>query len=658
MNWEDIKLPLSIDQQQEMLKLFEQTDFALCQRILQTFPNLLFVLDTDLHYIMGSGSSIVSFFKKTDEDGLVGLHLAEIIDSVFNDEWIDRVIVNCGIVLETKEGFQYIDYYILADGEQNHLSIDLAPVKNEDDRILGVVLLISDVTNLVRMKEEAESASRAKSSFFASMSHEIRTPMNAIVGMGNLLNVTSLTNTQKGYVNNLLRASDTLIELINDILDFSKIDAQRFDIINQDYDTGEMISDIINMTRLRAIDKKLDFFVELDPGLAASYNGDNRRIQQIVVNLINNAVKYTSSGFVTLGVTSKAYAGEQIMLCFSVTDSGIGIKKEDLPILFNAFTQLDLKKNRGIEGTGLGLAISKGLALAMYGDIRVTSEYGRGSTFSLEIPQKVVDPTPIAAVSDPEKYVVLLYCPNQYKNNMEYMLAQLKLSYLVIHTEEKLREAMEENAVTHLIFSAPVSIESISRYMEENTDIRFISIQLLHPISSSGEQDHIVVLESPVTLIQLSNIINGASGEATAISRQRTQILGKFTVKDTSILVVDDNEINLMVAEEILKQYQADVTTADCGPRGIELAETANFDLIFMDHLMPGMDGIEAATRIKDRCELNKNTPVIALTANAGVGMREHYLANGMEDCLNKPLEINKLNELLLKWLPPGKIVI
>ena len=696
MNWKNMKLPLSIEQQQELIESLKQSEltnkrnernirklehdmeslnsmyenairlrdanaeekeqqYMYNRMLLQAFPGLLFVIDTDLRYMIGTGSTIIEMFQFADEDELVGMHLTKIIDSKFTPEWIDRIIVNCNIVLATNEGFTYIDYFVAEDGEQNHLNIDLAPVLDADNNQKGIVLVISDITNLVRTKEEAEAASRAKSSFLANMSHEIRTPMNAIIGMGNLLNVTDLTNIQKGYVNNLLRASDSLLGIINDILDFSKIDAQRFDIVNQNYHIVDLINDIINVTNLRAVDKKLDYHVDINPNLASVYTGDNLRIQQIVVNIMNNAIKYTSEGFVKLSVTYKDI-GNCTNLCFSVTDSGIGIKQKDKSILFNAFTQLDLKKNRGIEGTGLGLAISKGLALAMNGDITVESEYGEGSTFYLQLPQSAVDFKPIAFVDNPTQYHVLLFDPVKELEDISPMLDKLEVSYTTVSTLEDLSTHFQNNTATHVIFNHSSSFHIVSDYFDSNKELTFVSVQSLNNLAANVEHEQVQILSSPATIVNLASIINGEEQGNTTVADKQAKMLGKFSVTDVHALIVDDDDINLIVAEEILNQYKIIVTLAECGEKAVELAQKEQYDIIFMDHMMPGMDGIETTKQIRESNGLNANSPIIALTANAVSGMREFYLNNKLDDCLNKPMEINKLNDILMKWLPPEKI--
>ena len=418
--------------------------------------------------------------------------------------------------------------------------------------VIGIAYLINaeerakESDELRMAKLVAENASRQKSTFLANMSHEIRTPINAIMGMNEMVLRECENDNIRTYSENIQSASRLLLSLVNDVLDFSKIESGKMEIVCDNYYLDVMIHDVVNLIRGKAEQKNLEFYVEVQKEIPNQLFGDELRNRQIIGNLLNNAVKYTQEGSVSLKITydtSEPEDGEQnrIELLIQVSDTGIGIRQEDMGKLFGNFERLDLEKNRNIEGTGLGLAITKKLAEAMGGSVEVTSEYGRGSTFSVRLPQKVVDSTPI------------------------------------------------------------------------------------------GEFEMEAVAETDT---------QGAYSE-------------KFHAPEARILVVDDNNMNLMVVKGLLKKTKVQIVTCSNGRECLERMQKEHFHIILLDHMMPGMDGMEVIKRTQtlenNRCT---STPIIALTANALKGMKEMYLEAGFTDYLSKPVDGEKLEQMVRKYLP------
>lgn len=396
---------------------------------------------------------------------------------------------------------------------------------------------IKGLMKLQREKEEAVKESWDKSIFLANVSHEIRTPMNAIMSMSELLSQSeTLNDTEWDYVNTIYSASRNLLEIINDILDYSKFSAGRYDLVNASYEPVKMIAEIEKMLSVKAREKGLTMTVSTDSRIPKRMIGDEGRVRQIVLNLLNNAVKYTDKGFVDLKVGFRPLDDEHAELIFIVADSGIGIREEDLKKLFDEFAQVDVRKNRTKEGTGLGLAIARQLAEQMGGRITVSSEYGKGSTFAAFVTQEI-DLSP------------------------------------VVRMEEKKKEAKD---------------------------------------------------------------------------------IGKFTAPAFRVLAVDDNRVNLKVITELLKQYGITPDIASGGRQSIEMVRNnPGYDLIFMDYMMPEIDGREATMEIRKMpgCSAQE-LPIVALTADVLSGTKESLLSCGMNDYLAKPVKLNELKQIMYKYVP------
>lgn len=394
------------------------------------------------------------------------------------------------------------------------------------------------VSDAVKSRYDAMTASRAKTDFLANMSHEIRTPINAILGMNEMILREEKKPTIRDYALNIQASGNLLLSLINDVLDISKIESGQIEITPTVYDAASLINDCYNMSAVRAQKKNLELRVNCDENLPHMLKGDEVRVRQIIVNLLTNGIKYTETGSVTLSVSGERKDGVFLMRV-SVADTGIGISEENIKELFHQFKRVDLNHNRNIEGTGLGLTIVKHFVDLMDGNIFVQSKLGEGSVFTIEIPQKIVDDTPVG---------------------------KLHLSYSLT----------EDYSYTH-----------------------------------------------------------------------------SFEAPEAHILAVDDLHMNLIVIKNMLKETKVKIDLALSGAAAIELCEQNKYDLILMDHMMPEMDGVQTFGKLRsDRNSLNRDTPVIMLTANALAGVRERYMDVGFTDYLSKPVRGKKLEETILKYLP------
>ena len=534
--------------------------------------------------------------------------------------------------------------------------------------VLGIVLSLALCFLLLRLstaKLRADEESKSKSSFLASMSHEIRTPMNAITGMAELLLRGELSDEARSHVQDIKQAGNNLISIINDILDFSKIEAGKLEIDPAKYMLSSLIYDTVNIIRLRLVEKPIRFFTNIDGIIPNNLIGDEIRIRQILLNLLSNAVKYSEKGYIGLSITEEKREEGKIWLKIVVEDTGRGIKPEDQSKLFAEFVQVDARKNRGIEGTGLGLAIAKRLCIAMGGDISVESEYGSGSKFTAFILQGIDSEAAFAAVEESEQKKVLVYEGRTvYAKSLSWSLDNLRVPHTLVSEQEDFIKALHSEK-WFFVFSAYSYHDKIAPLLEDiSTKLRVKTpLALMVEWGTEAYIPNVRFLHLPVQSLSIANILNGkfdSKGSAENLSAASTAL---FSLKQTRLLIVDDIITNLKVAEGLLAPYNATVDTCSSGMKAIELVKEKNYDIVFMDHMMPGMDGIETTAAIRawenenkvPLPERPKSVPIIALTANAVLGMREMFIEEGFNDFLAKPIEISKLEEILDRWIPKEK---
>jgi signal transduction histidine kinase/CheY-like chemotaxis protein len=426
---------------------------------------------------------------------------------------------------------------MLYELDGRHYEIRVSEIKQESDKsdIQGYIAWIFDMTfidkytnEMIQLKESSEKANQAKTDFLARMSHEIRTPMNAIVGYSELALRTKDESLVRGYIKNIKESSRTLLHLINEILDISKIETGKMEVVKVNYSFVKLVEEIKSMMEAQAGKAAIAFFVQVDDEIPTYLYGDKVKVQEIMTNLINNALKYTREGSVTLKIRLDDVEERRILLRIDVKDTGIGIKEEDYDKVFAKFERLDQKQNYSVEGTGLGLSIVKSFADMMDGNVTFKSEYGKGTTFTVKIWQEIGDDD--------------------------------------TQTDEN-----------------------------KNTDIE---------------------------------------------------------INKGNILVVDDNELNCDVATGILELLGMQTKSVSSGTQCLELLEKGEkFDVIFMDHMMPEMDGVETMKHIRERGGEDAKVPVVLLTANAVAGVREEMLDTGFDDYLSKPIDVDELKRILVKFL-------
>jgi signal transduction histidine kinase/CheY-like chemotaxis protein/HPt (histidine-containing phosphotransfer) domain-containing protein len=495
---------------------------------------------------------------------------------------------------------------------------------------------------------QLQAASKAKNDFLAKMSHEIRTPMNAITGMAELALREDMTSTAKEHVFTIKQASANLLSIINDILDFSKIESGKLEIVKSSYQFSSLVNDVVNIVRMRVVDSNVQFVVNIDSKLPNALFGDEVRIRQVLLNILSNAVKYTKDGFISFAINGEIIDNDTVCMTIEVTDSGKGIKEEDVKKLFSEFVQVDLTANKGIEGTGLGLAITKNLVEAMSGDINVHSEYGKGTMFTITIPQKIYSPEPIAAIKNPEEKTVLVYERREiYADSIVCTVDNLDVTCERAESDDDMREKLKAKDYS-FIFVEFSLLGNVKKIVSEcNSKAQIV---LLAEFGDVIYDKSLSVISMPVHSISVANILNGISDNFTFSASKN--MIADFSAPRARVLIVDDINTNLKVAEGLLSPYNMKVDLALSGAEAIKAARGVNYDLVFMDHMMPEMDGIEATRLMR---MYGCSVPIIALTANAVSGTKEMFLSNGFNDFLSKPIDVIKLDSMLKRWIPKEK---
>jgi len=508
-------------------------------------------------------------------------------------------------------------------------------------------------TNLLNSAlNEAKEASKAKSDFLAKMSHEIRTPMNAIIGMTELVLREGISDAAREYALSAKQAGINLLTIVNDILDISKIESGKMEIIPSEYSLSSLINDVISIIKTKLVDSKLRFVAYADCNLPDLLIGDETRIRQIMINTLENAVKYTDDGYISFIVRGEKKAEDALDLIMEVKDNGRGIKEEDLKKLFNSYFRVDTDK--GIEGVGLGLVISKDLANAMGGDIMVESEFGVGSTFTVTLPQKIHDAKKLAVVKNAGKITTIVFDHRETcADSIAYAITNLGAKCVQSTSLETFIKMLKEKTFTYLFiphFLFEQDKDKILEYSKNSQIVILTEFGELIPAYSFR------VLSMPVNSMTVAGVFNSA--KETLLYSAGDEESARFTAPDAKVLVVDDISTNLKVVQGLLSPYMMEVDTCLSGKEALEAVKIKKYDMIFMDHRMPEMDGVETAERIKAMDggnSHNKNVPIIALTANAVAGMSEMFIERGFAEFMSKPIDIGLLNAVLEKWIPKSK---
>ena len=549
-------------------------------------------------------------------------------------------------------------------------------IENPDVKMLEEVSLA---------KESAERANNAKTDFLSNMSHEIRTPLNAIVGFSESLKEDNLSQESKDKVNYIITASNNLLEIVNGILDISKIEANKLEIINTEYDVHSLLDELVSLTKARIGDKELDFRVNIDQSIPSVLYGDNTRLKQIILNLLTNAVKYTKEGFVDFTV-STVIKDNVCRLIISVEDSGIGIKEENLSKLFSKFERLDVEKQITIEGTGLGLAITEKLVELMNGKIVVQSVFGKGSKFTVSIDQRIV------AIEKPEqekpaKAEAKVVNANGAKillvddNELNIKVASVLLKKYNFNIDSctsglaciaKINNGEQYDIIFMDDMMPRMSGRETLQKLKSNPDFKIPIIALTANAITGMKEEYLKCgfddyLSKPIEKLELERVIkkyvnklNSSSINTNLYNSPKSILKDSLTIElpvlsnekeqqdnliSKKILLVDDNELNIKVAQTTLKKYNFDITSVTSGSSCIEKVIDNKYDLILLDDMMPELDGCTTLDNLKTL--ENFNTPVVMMTASSYDEVEEKIKKHGFDGYLSKPINKEELDKVL-----------
>lgn len=659
--------------QQRFRKLFEQS----------TDGQALY----DAHGIRECNQAAVRLLSYPDSASLEGMALSAISVAEQSSGEAEKMLM----AMQRKaveKGHERAEWqFVRADGSVLDAELTITPITLDNESIFlaswrditerkeAEDKLLASSQELQMAIANAEAASQAKSEFLANMSHEIRTPMNGVIGMVQLLRDTALSSEQKKYTEIIEDSSQLLLQLLNDILDFSKIEAGKMSLEQIPFDLARLAEEIVLIESMRVRDKPdLDVKLELDPNAQTQLIGDPGRIRQILYNLINNAIKFTDEGHVTLAIDAVETLDNATSFTMAVKDTGIGIAPEHLDKIFNKFDQADTSTTRKFGGTGLGLAICKNLAEMMHGTITVESTQGEGTVFTVTLTiRHNADHTtlPNANLRMLDGTSLLLLCASPtYEEKILGHMSSFGMRTLYARTLNrgfKLLKKGESDLVIYVLDEADFTIENLAQLHRDIDDMPPVLTYSVAPIRGQAQAAQeagcrgYFSVETPLSMLTEALALAHEHGELPLLTRHSmnemhalepaNQQRNTTPANNLHILLAEDNVVNQKVAQSLLTKLGCTVSCATNGHEAVEMVQSGSIDMILMDCQMPELDGYEATQQIRQLEEGSaKRIPIIALTAHAMKGDKEKCLEAGMDDYLSKPIYEDQLAEMISRW--------
>lgn len=553
------------------------------------------------------------------------------------------------IVIENFNGILRIVLHIISSYAVSAITLFMISAQKETNE------------QLVENIHELEIAERSKDDFMVNVSHEIRTPINAVCGMSEAILQEELPASVRRDVIDIQTAGRNLLSAVSNILDFSELESGKMELVEESYNITSTITDIINMALTMENGKRLELVVDCDADLPSNLLGDEQKLRRIVMNLMGNAIKFTKEGGVVLRISSRKEE-YGINLLVSIKDSGIGMELADMEKIFASFSQVNSKRNREEGGVGLGLAIARALVMNMGGFITVNSTPGTGSEFQFTIPQKVLDETPIVSIKDKggirsacyinmDKYNYSVI-RDGYESCIRHIAEQLGISLIACRNLMELKRRIERENFTHIFIGWEEYCEDRGFFEELAKEITVVLLLEYGNETKSGS--NMLRIYKPFTVLSIASVFNGQKvvqgAEAKSPHNKR------FIAPAAKVLIVDDNAMNLKVMARLLMPYQIKAYMASSGREALDKLDDMQFDCVFLDHMMPEMDGVETLHKIRQKPGAYfQALYVIAFTANAIGGAREMFISEGFNDFIAKPIELSVLDRMLRRYIPVQK---
>ncbi|MCL2620362.1 MAG: response regulator [Defluviitaleaceae bacterium] len=542
---------------------------------------------------------------------------------------------------------------VTKDGTVKHIWLRVRVLDTDEDGMPKTVEGFAvDLTKYIRL-ETARLANQAKLDFLSRISLEVRTPMNIIMGMADITLREKGDNRFKETAQTIKTEGTRLVSVLDNILDFTKLESGEIEIKQDVYSFSALLKEIVSITKDRVSAAGLEFNISASSKIPEMLVGDKSRVRQILMSILDNSIKFTDVGFINLEIDAQVDY-QTVNLEISVADTGHGIKEEDLPTVLQEFSQFD---DKVFDGIGLGLANSNKLARLMGGEISISSVHGWGSIFNVSLPQQIFDHQAIASVGNPQnKAVVIFESRDDYKDTLVNILEDLNVSYKVVNEVEGFCTALSSGKFAFAFIASPIydEVKMTCPITLSQKSTQIVIIKSVH--ESASNDDGVLIFTTPLYCLPVADILNGtyfASGNNTQLSAFAGCV--HFTAPEARVLIVDDISSNLMVAEGLLAPYNVLITTAESGHAAIEAIKNTSFDLILMDYMMPVMNGAETTLAIRDLEDVATNcndVPIIALTANISDNAQATFRTSGFNDLIPKPIDVNKLNEIMEKWIP------
>lgn len=558
----------------------------------------------------------------------------------------------------------FVAHTITADTANDVLRVILHIISSYAVSAVTLFMISAQRETQERMIEnirELEIAERSKDDFIANVSHEIRTPINAVFGMSEAILQEDLPVNVRKDVIDIQTAGRNLLSAVSNILDFSELESGRVELAEESYNITSTITDIINMTLTMYNGKRLELVVDCDADLPSNLLGDEQKIRRVIMNLMSNAVKFTREGGIVLRISSrKEEYGINLMV--SIRDSGIGMELADMENIFASFSQVNSRRNREEGGVGLGLPIARSLIMSMGGFITVQSAPGSGSEFRFTIPQKVLDDTPIVSIKNKGRIHAVSYINmakyeysiirEGYENCIRRISEQLGIPLIACKSLVELKRRMERGNFSHVFISWEEYCEDKGFFEKLAKETTVVLILEYGHETQAGS--NMLRIYKPFTILSIASVFNGQKVVRGGEYQSSSEI--HFAAPTAKVLIVDDNAMNLKVMARLLLPYQINAYMAGSGREALDKIENMEFDCVFLDHMMPEMDGVETLHRIRQKPgAYYQKLNVIAFTANAIGGAREMFISEGFNDFIAKPIELSVLDRVLRRYIPARK---